>query len=319
MTPLIVDTDPGVDDAFALAVAALAPEVDLRAVTTVHGNVAVEQTTENARRLLGTFGRPDVPVGRGAGRPLVHLLGRRPGRLSGADVHGDDGLGGRSGDFGPPVDESELRAVALMASVIEASEEPVTIAAIGPFTNIATLLSARPDLEERIGRFVLMGGSIAYGGNVSAAAEFNVWGDPEAARRVLTGSSVSTTMVPLDLTMRITLTGDWLDGLAATGPVGAALASTREAYLAAYSARFGHAAMAVHDAVALLEAITPGTVSTTPLPVDVDTSTGPGRGTTIGDLRGAEAEATDGARPVEVALDADADAVRAELWRRLSG
>jgi pyrimidine-specific ribonucleoside hydrolase len=118
--------------------------------------------------------------------------------------------------------------------------------------------------------------------------------------------------------MRITLTAAWLDDLAATGPVGAALASTRETYLAAYSARFGHAAMAVHDAVALLEAITPGTVTTTPMPVDVDTSRGPGRGATIGDLRGAEAEAVDGARPVEVALDADATAIRAELRRRLS-
>ncbi|NMO91234.1 nucleoside hydrolase [Actinomycetospora sp. TBRC 11914] len=314
MTPLIVDTDPGVDDAFALAVAARSPEIDLRAVTTVHGNVTVDRTTDNARRLLGTFGRADVPVGRGADRPLVHLLGRRS-----AGIHGTDGLGGRAADFGPPVDESSLRAVALMASVIEASEEPVVIAAIGPLTNIATLLSARPDLEESIARFVLMGGSIGYGGNVSAAAEFNVWADPEAARRVLAGSVVPTTMVPLDLTMRITVSAAWLDELAACGPVGAALAATRESYLAAYSARFGHAAMAVHDAVALLEAITPGTVSATPLPIDVDTSTGPGRGTTIGDLRGPEAAATDGARPVDVALDADPDAVRAELWRRLTG
>jgi pyrimidine-specific ribonucleoside hydrolase len=314
MTPLIIDTDPGVDDAFALAVAARAPEVDLRAVTTVHGNVGVEQTTENARRLLGTFGRPDVPVGRGAGRPLVHLLERRA-----AGVHGDDGLGGRSGDFGPPVDESPLRAVALMASVLEAAAEPVTIAAIGPYTNVATLLSARPDLEERIGRFVLMGGSVAYGGNVSAAAEFNVWGDPEAARRVLAGSVVPTTMVPLDLTMRITLSAAWLDDLAAASPIGAALASTRDAYLATYSARFGEPAIAVHDAVALLEAITPGTVTTTAMPVDVDTSSGPGRGATIADLRGAEAVPADGARPVDVALDADVDGVRAELWRRLTG
>jgi pyrimidine-specific ribonucleoside hydrolase len=311
MIPLIVDTDPGVDDAFALAVAARAPEVDLRAVTTVHGNVGVEQTTTNARRLLGTFGRPDVPVGRGAGVPLVHAVEQRAD-----DIHGGDGLGGRSADFGPPVAESALRAVALMAAVLEASDEPVTIAAIGPFTNLATLLSARPDLEERIGRFVLMGGSVAYGGNVSAAAEFNVWGDPEAARRVLAASSVPTTMVPLDLTMRITLSADWLDELAGTGPVGAGLASTRESYLAAYSARFGHAAMAVHDAVALLEAITPGTVATTPVPVDVDTSTGPGRGATIADMRGAEAVAV--ARPVEVALDADVDGIRAELWRRLT-
>ncbi|GLZ55891.1 nucleoside hydrolase [Actinomycetospora sp. NBRC 106378] len=310
MTPLIIDTDPGVDDAFALAVACLAPEVDLLAVTTVHGNVPVEQTTENARRLLGTFGRPDVPVGRGADRPLVHLLDRRSD-----DVHGDDGLGGRSGDFGPPVDESPLRAVALMASVLEQATEPVTIAAIGPYTNVATLLSARPDLEERIGRFVLMGGSIAFGGNVTAAAEFNVWGDPEAARRVLAGSVVPTTLVPLDLTMRITLSDAWLDDLAQASPIGAALSSTREAYLAAYSARFGTPAIPVHDAVAVLEAIAPGSVRTMSMPVDVDTSSGPGRGATIGDMRGAEAVVL--GRPVDVALDADATFVRAELRRRL--
>ncbi|MDL5157021.1 nucleoside hydrolase [Actinomycetospora termitidis] len=311
MAPLIIDTDPGVDDAFALAVAARAPEVDLLAVTTVHGNVGVEQTTENARRLLGTFGRPDVPVGRGADRPLVHLLDRRAD-----DVHGDDGLGGKSLDFGPPVEESPRRAVELMISVLEAATEPVTIAAIGPYTNVATLLSARPDLESRIGRFVLMGGSIAYGGNVTAAAEFNVWGDPEAARRVLAGSRVPTTLVPLDLTMRVTLSDAWLDDLAQASPLGAALSSTRDAYLAVYAARFGTPAIPVHDAVAVLEAIVPGTVRTMPMPVDVDTSSGPGRGATIGDMRGSEA--VELGRPVDVALDADATFIRAELRRRLT-
>ena len=121
--------------------------------------------------------------------------------------------------------------------------------------------------------------------------------------------------MPLDLTMRITLTDAWLDDLAQASPIGAALSSTREAYLAAYSARFGTPAIPVHDAVAVLEAIVPGSVRTMSMPVDVDTSSGPGRGATIGNMRAAEAVAL--GRPVDVALDADATVVRAELRRRL--
>ena len=312
--PLVIDTDPGVDDAFALALAAASPEVDLRAVTTTFGNVDLERTTENAPRVLGLVGRADVPIGRGAERPLIH-----PSPGDAGDVHGDDGLGGTASAFAPLAPEPAWRAVDLLASVLEASDEPVVLAAIGPLTDVALLLAVRPDLAPRIGRLVVMGGAVAVGGNVTPAAEFNLWCDPEAAHRVLVTSAVPTTLVPLDLTMRATVDGPWLDALAASGPVGRALAGTREPYLRTYAGRFGRPAIPLHDAVALLEAIVPGTLTTTPLPLEVDVSLGPGRGGVIADRRGDRPDPpADGRRPVDVALDADVDAVRAALLARLT-
>ena len=252
MAPLIVDTDPGVDDAYALALAAHAPEVDLRAVTAVFGNVDLPTTTTNARRLLGMLGRGDVPLGVGADRPLIHPTTRRA-----ADVHGDDGLGGVAERFGPLGPEPAGRALDVIARVLETSAEPVVLAAIGPLTDVALLLATRPDLAERIGRLVVMGGSVGVGGNVSPAAEFNVWSDPEAARRVLVEERVPTTLVPLDLTHEVTVDRAWLDALAASGPVGEALAATRTVY--ARGEGLGEDRVPIHDAVALLEAIVPGT------------------------------------------------------------
>ena len=308
MAPLIVDTDPGVDDAYALALAAHAPEVDLRAVTAVFGNVDLPTTTTNARRLLGMLGRGDVPLGVGADRPLIHPTTQRA-----ADVHGDDGLGGVAERFGPLGPEPAGRALDVIARVLETSTEPVVLAAIGPLTDVALLLATRPDLAERIGRLVVMGGSIGAGGNVSPAAEFNVWSDPEAARRVLVEERVPTTLVPLDLTHEVTVDRAWLDALAASGPVGEALAATRTVY--ARGEGLGVDRVPIHDAVALLEAIVPGTLATVPLEVEVDTSLGPGRGTVHADRRGR----APGGRTVDVALpeDTDVDAVRAALLQRL--
>lgn len=306
--PLVIDTDPGVDDAFALALAVASPEVELRAVTTVFGNVELARTTDNALRLLTLLGRPDVPVGAGAGRPLVYPAPHRAGH-----VHGVDGLGGLAATLPAAAAGPDPRgAVGLLADVLRTSPEPVVLAAIGPLTNVALLLAVHPELARRIGRLVVMGGAVAGGGNVTAAAEFNVWSDPEAARRVLVEGDVPTTLVPMDLTHRCSVGRPWIDELGGAGRTGAVLAAIQRHYLRHYERVLGRPEVVLHDAVALLEAVTPGSLLTTPLPLDVECALGPARGAVVADRR-----ATGDTRTVRVALDGDVDAVRAAILARL--
>jgi inosine-uridine nucleoside N-ribohydrolase len=188
----VIDTDPGVDDAIALLVAAASPEVELRAVTTVFGNVSVSQTTENALRILALAGADHIPVATGADRPLVHPQPHRA-----AHVHGANGLGGVELPSAQRLAEG-TPAVRLLADLLHGSSEPVTVCAVGPLTNLALLVATDPAAAARIERLVVMGG--AYGsGNVTPTAEFNVWSDPEAAQRVLT-SGLPITVVGLDVT-----------------------------------------------------------------------------------------------------------------------
>lgn len=303
--PLIVDTDPGVDDAVALMLAVASPEVDLRAVTTVFGNVPLPATTRNAGRVLALAGRPDVLVAAGAARPLVHAQTERAEHW-----HGGDGLGGRAEHLPAPGTDPDPRgAVEVMAAVLRDAAEPVTIAPIGPLTNVALLLAVHPELAGRIGRIVWMGGSLGAG-NTTGAAEFNAHCDPEAAHRVLTQAEVPVTMVPLDLTLRCPAGPRWLAALDAGGPRGHELAQVIAHYRAAYRARYGVDAVALHDAVAVLEAILPGTVRCTPLPVHVACDLGPARGATV------PVPGTDGPS-VQVARDADVDAVLDEVLQRV--
>ncbi|HEY0637340.1 MAG TPA: nucleoside hydrolase [Pseudonocardiaceae bacterium] len=307
--PLVIDTDPGVDDAVALLTALGSPEAELLAVTTVFGNVDLATTTVNAGRLLALGGRPDVPVGMGADRPLVH-----PQPYRAAEWHGDDGLGGYAGTLPPPAAPVDPRgAVGLLADVLRTAPEPVTIAAVGPLTNIALLLAVHPELAPRIGRLVVMGGALS-GGNTTPAAEFNIWSDPEAARRVLVEERVPTTLVPLDLTTRSWVDVAWLDTLAAAGPRGATLASVIEHYRARYRTTYGRDGVVLHDAIAVLEAVVPGILRTTPLPLEVACDHGPARGAVLAD----RSPPADAARLVDVALDADLDTVRAEVLRRIT-
>jgi pyrimidine-specific ribonucleoside hydrolase len=313
---LIIDSDPGVDDAFAIALAALDPEVDLLGVTTVFGNVPVQSTTRNALRVLALCGRDDVPVAVGAARPLVHP---HPHRARYA--HGADGLSGRSAALPEPAHGVvDVGAVEFIASLLTAAEEPVTLAPIGPLTNVALLLAAHPEVKPKIDRIVIMGGALG-GGNVTARAEFNVWSDPEAARRVFTEPDVRTVLVPMDLTYRCAVDLPWLDELAASGPIGAALRALTPDYLEHYTRALGRAAVVLHDAVAVAEAIRPGTLTTEDMPLDVECAFGPSRGAVIADRRRPEViEATedlDGAR-VAVAVDTDADELRAAMLNRLA-
>lgn len=313
LTPLIIDTDPGVDDAFAIALAAASTEVDLCAVTTVFGNVGIEQTTSNALRLLALCGREDVPVARGADRPLVY-----PHPFRAEYVHGSDGLGGRREALPMASREPDpADAVDLMARVLRAAEQPVTIAAIGPLTNIALLLAAHPGLKPKIGRLVVMGGALG-GGNVTPSAEFNVWSDPEAARRVLTEEDLSTVLVPMDCTMQCAVDKKWLAQLEAAGPVGSTLVSLTPTYLTHYRRVLGREALVLHDAVALAEAMRPGILDCTRLPLDVECSLGPARGAVLVDRRAMSSDEPTSGRPVALALDADLAEVHNFLLDRLS-
>jgi pyrimidine-specific ribonucleoside hydrolase len=303
---LVIDTDPGIDDALAILLALASPEVDLRLVTTVHGNVELAQTTENARRVLHLAGRSDVPVAAGAQASLVHPQPERAGH-----VHGAAGLGGVQLPPSPaPLDARP--AVVALADLLMTSPEPVTVAAIGPLTNLALLLGVYPEAAARIERLVVMGGSAGRGGNVTAAAEFNVWADPEAAQAVFS-SAVPTVMVGLDVTLPTVLTADGIARFAAAGPVGATAAAILEKYVDNARTAYGIDGVVVHDALALTEAIVPGTLGTARRAVVVDTSLGAGRGQTLVDRRATSTSRT----AVEVAERVDSAAAVEFLVTRL--
>jgi pyrimidine-specific ribonucleoside hydrolase len=305
--PLVIDTDPGIDDALAILLALASPEVDLRLVTTVHGNVDLAQTTENALRVLHLAGRSDVPVAAGARSALVHSQAERAGH-----VHGASGLGGVELPTSPAAPDPRPAVVAL-ADLLLSSPEPVTVATIGPMTNLALLLAVYPEAAERIGRVVSMGGSAARGGNVTAAAEFNAWADPEAAQAVLR-STLPTVMVGLDVTLPTVLGEADIARCAAAGPIGAQIMAILQHYLDYARRTYGARGAVVHDALALTEAIRPGTLETVRRDVVVDTSLGAFRGQTLVDRRSVSTAPS----AVEVAEDVDSAAAVQFLVDRLT-
>jgi pyrimidine-specific ribonucleoside hydrolase len=304
--PLAIDTDPGIDDALAVLLALASPEVDLKLVTTVHGNVELAQTTENALRVLHLAGRSDVPVAAGAAASLVHAQPERAGH-----VHGAAGLG--DVELPPsPATADPRPAVVALAELLTTSSEPVTVAAIGPLTNIALLLRVFPDAAARIGRLVVMGGS-ACGGNVTAAAEFNVWADPEAAQAVF-AAGLPTVMVGLDVTLPTVLGEDGIARFRAAGQIGAQAAAILQQHVDHARTVDGRPGVVLHDALALTEVIVPGTLHTVRRDVVVDTGQGAGRGQTLVDRRTVSAAPT----AVDVAEKVDSAAAVEFLVERLA-
>jgi purine nucleosidase len=287
---VIIDTDPGVDDAVAILLALASEELDVLAITTVTGNVSVDRTTLNARRLVALADRPDVIVARGCAEALAGPLG------SFGVVHGADGLGDIAWDE-PTVREHPDHAVEVMHELIE--QGPLTVVAIGPLTNLAVLLERYPDIDRRVDRLVIMGGA-SFEGNVTPAAEFNIWADPEAAAMVFQGAWPITVM-PLDLTHQATLDDADLDLLRSLGTeVGQRTADMLEPYANFHAEWYGSRDVIMHDAVAVYELIDPTAITKQGVRVAVETGGVYSRGATWIDRRREHASS-----PVQVGLALD--------------
>jgi inosine-uridine nucleoside N-ribohydrolase len=277
VTAIILDCDPGHDDAIALMLALASPEVELLGVTTVAGNQTVAKTTANAIRVLDRLGRDDVSVAAGAERPLVRE------RRVGAEVHGETGLDGP--DLPPPAREpASAHAIDWIANTLSAQASAVTLVPTGPLTNIALFLARYPELDAKVARIVLMGGAIAEG-NVTPAAEFNIWADPEAARRVFS-SGLDVTMVGLDVTHRALMRPAHSDRLARGGVAGRLVADLYGFYSEHHKRRYGWDGAPVHDAVAVAHVIDDTLLTIKHCGVRVDTGPELSRGRTYVDVWG---------------------------------
>jgi inosine-uridine nucleoside N-ribohydrolase len=292
-TPIVLDCDPGHDDAIALLLALASPELELIGVTTTYGNQTLEKTTANALRVLELVDRTDIPVAAGADRPLIREL------QVATHVHGETGLDG------PDLPEArthalEQNAEQFMSERLGASREPVTVVAVGPLTNVARHLETYgPD---GIARIVLMGGAIAEG-NYTPAAEFNIWCDPEAAHAVL-HSGLHVTMIGLDVTHRALLGEAVEERLRASGRVGTFVADLNVYFTRYHRETYGWEGAPIHDAVAVAHLLRPGLVETRHRNVEVELESELNRGRTVVDLW----RRTDRQANAHVGVDVDSEA-----------
>jgi inosine-uridine nucleoside N-ribohydrolase len=295
--PIIVDCDPGHDDAIALLLALGSPELELLGVTTVHGNQTLDKTTENALRVLELTGRSDVPVARGANRPLV----REP--ATAAHVHGESGL---DGPELPAATATPIKQHAVDFLVDHVTPETVVVA-VGPLTNVALAL----ERGIRPARIVLMGGAIAEG-NMTPAAEFNIWADPEAAQRVF-HAGVAVTMVGLDVTHKALLTPQWSERFRGAGRLGVFVADLVEFFKQYHARTYGWDGAPIHDALALAQVFRPDLVRTEHRNVEVELESELTRGRTVVDLW----RRTDRAPNADVGVAVDGDAFFELLLERV--
>jgi inosine-uridine nucleoside N-ribohydrolase len=288
--PIVIDCDPGHDDAIAILLALGSPEVELRGITTVAGNQTLDKTTRNALVVLEVAGRSDVPVAAGADAPLRRAL------RTAAHVHGESGLDG------PELPEPSAEPVDAEAAdfLAELLEPGVVLVPTGPLTNVALLLRRHPDVRERLERIVWMGGSIGEG-NVTPAAEFNAFVDPEAAAAVF-ASGIPLTMVGLDVTHKALFTRAHGERLRGCGRAGRFVAELSDFFQAFHERSYRFDGSPIHDAMAVGHVIDPTLLDTRRVNVAVETASELCDGRTVVDLRGVT-----GREPnAEVGVDVDA-------------
>jgi purine nucleosidase/pyrimidine-specific ribonucleoside hydrolase len=299
--PVIIDCDPGHDDALALLLAAGDPRLRLLGVTTVAGNQTLDKTTRNALRILALAGAADVPVAAGSDRPLV-------GELTVAeDIHGSSGLDGPELDV-PVAEVAGVHAVELTRRLIAGCDKPVTLIATGPLTNVALLLRRHPEVLPGIRRIVFMGGSTERG-NTTPYGEFNVVTDPEAADIVLR-SGLPVTMIGLNVTHQALATDEVIAEFRAMGTrLGVICAELMTFFAGTYRRVFGFEHPPVHDPLAVAAVLDPSIVRTVAAPVAVELAGAYTRGATVVDLH----RRTGAAPNARVAVGLEVDA----FWRLL--
>jgi inosine-uridine nucleoside N-ribohydrolase len=271
---IIIDTDPGVDDALAILLALRSPELKVEAITPVAGNVPLEFTLPNALKLVEIAGRTDIPVAAGARHPLVRAL------ITASHVHGNNGLAGV--EFPEPkIKPVAETAPELIRRIVRANPGEISIVAVGPLTNVALALRADPDLAGKLRSIVIMGGSLS-GGNATPAAEFNLYVDPEAARIVF-DAGVPLTMVGLDVTRKVLFTEERLRVMeTAKNPSGVAAGRIMRATLERLNHGPHPMIEAMHDPLTVANLIDPGILTLKDYYVEIETQGEFSAGETLG-------------------------------------
>ena len=297
---LILDVDTGTDDAVALMLAALHPDLELIAATTVNGNVPVDYCTENSLRVFDHIGIP-VPVYEGVAKPIE----RDDFPIPRGDIQSSNAVHGGYLDIPPSRSTKQSTdAIEFLIETYRAATDEIVLVPVGPMSNVATALLAEPRLRDLIPEIVIMGGANRYG-NVTPRAEFNVWADPEAARIVINSGVRKITLVPLDATHQALVSLDDCAALRALGtPAGDAAATFTERRIQGYDTTQPMKrpnAAPVHDALAIASLVDPGVISTHRLHVDVETKGELTVGETVVDTNFRSRREPN----IDVALDAD--------------
>ena len=273
---IIIDTDPGQDDAVAILLALASPELEVLGVTAVAGNVPLELTTRNARTVCELAGRTDLPVFAGCDRPLSREL------VTAEHVHGRTGLDGI--ELPPP--SMPLQTTHAVDFIIETvRREPagsVTLATLGPLTNVATAFAQAPDIAGRLERIVMMGGAYFEVGNITPAAEFNIYVDPEAARDVF-AAGAPLIVLPLDVTHKALTTRARIEAFRDLGRVGEAVASWTDFFERFDVEKYGSQGAPLHDPTVIAWLLRPELFEGRDVNVEVETESDLTRGMTVAD------------------------------------
>lgn len=300
MKKVILDVDTGIDDALAIAYAVNSDELDMVGITTSFGNTNVDEATRNTLQLLELLGREDIPVYPGAGKPLFrpHL------KQKATFIHGEDAMGNHSLPL-PKTKPSEKHAVDFIIEMVNKHPNEITLVFVASMANLALAIMKDPSIVGKVERVVIMGGAATVPGNVTSAAEANIYTDPEAAEFVFQ-SGLPVTMVGLDVTMQTLLPREQLEVWRRKGtPLADFMAHIVEYYINAYKKFFpGIKGCALHDPLAIGAVINPDFIKTKPLHIQVDCEGLHSVGRTVADLRSIPANPPN----VDVALEVDAEA-----------